>query len=327
MRKLNPLKRAVPIALFIVLGACRVDGEDNAASDDSANAVPTIVGTPDTKAVVGQTYEFAPEATDPDEDVLTFAIENRPGWASFSPSTGRLSGRPPASAAARVYGDIRISVSDSKAVAELPAYDLEVEADPSANTPPTISGSPATTATVGNSYAFTPEAVDPDGQVLSFSVDNLPSWAGFDTLDRGALGYAGGSDVGTFDGIVISVSDGAASSSLPAFDIIGVSGRAAAAGQPRAGHQRVTGIGGDRRRCLLVPARRLRPRRSGALLPHQRQARLGKFQCIDGAALRHARVRRCRHACGYRDLGVGWHRDAHRCLPSRSPSWPRTVPR
>ena len=90
------MKRAVPIALFIVLGACRGDGEDNAASDDSANAVPTIVGTPDTKAVVGQTYEFAPEAADPDEDVLTFAIENRPGWASFSPSTGRLSGRPPA---------------------------------------------------------------------------------------------------------------------------------------------------------------------------------------------------------------------------------------
>jgi len=50
---LNPLKRAVPIALFIVLGACRLDGEDNGASDESANAVPTIVGTPDTKAVVG----------------------------------------------------------------------------------------------------------------------------------------------------------------------------------------------------------------------------------------------------------------------------------
>ena len=309
MRKLNPLKRAVPIALFIVLGACRLDGEDNAASDDSANAVPTIVGTPDTKAVVGQTYEFAPEATDPDEDVLTFEIDNRPGWASFSPSTGRLSGRPPASAAARVYGDIRISVSDSKAVAELPAYDLEVEADPSANTAPTISGSPATTVTVGNSYAFTPEAVDPDGQVLSFSVDNLPSWAGFDTLDRGALGYAGGSrrrhvrrdrDLGV----------GRCSIELaPCLRHLGVSGRAAAAGQPRPGHQRVAGIGGDRRRFLFVPTGRLGPRRSGTLLPHKRQARLGKFQCIDRAALRHARVRRCRHACGYRDLGVGWRRD------------------
>ena len=219
MRNLDSLKRVLPIVLLAVLGACR---EDDAATDsavDTANTVPTIAGTPETKAVVGQTYDFAPDATDPDQDVLTFAIENRPGWASFSPSTGRLTGRPPASAAARVYSDIQISVSDSKAVAELPAYDLEVEADPSANTPPTISGSPATTGTVGNSYAFTPEAEDPDGQVLSFSVDNLPSWASFDTLTGELSGTPVESDVGTFAGIVISVSDGAASSSLPAFDI------------------------------------------------------------------------------------------------------------
>jgi len=217
LRNLIALKRALPIALLVVLGAC---GEDDGNSDSAAtNAVPTIAGTPDTKAVVGQTYEFAPEAADPDEDVLTFAIENRPGWASFSPSTGRLSGRPPASAAARLYADIRISVSDSKAVAELPAYDLAVEADSSANTPPTISGSPATTGTVGNSYAFTPEAADPDGQVLSFSVDNLPSWASFDTLTGELSGAPAEGDIGTFAGIAISVSDGAASSSLPAFDI------------------------------------------------------------------------------------------------------------
>ena len=239
MRKLNPLKRAVPIALVIVLGACRGDGEDNTASDDSANAVPTIVGTPVTKAVVGQTYEFAPEATDPDEDVLTFAIENRPGWASFSPSTGRLSGRPPATAASRVYAEIRISVSDSKAVAELPAYNLEVEADPSANTPPTISGTPAATAIVGNSYAFTPEAVDPDGQVLSFSIDNLPGWASFDTLTGELSGSPGDNDVGTFAGIVISVSDGAASNSLPAFDIT------VSAGEPPPADNRAPVISGS----------------------------------------------------------------------------------
>jgi len=239
LRKLNPLKRAVPIALFIVLGACRGDGEDNAASDDSANAVPTIVGTPVTKAVVGQTYEFAPEAADPDEDVLTFAIENRPGWASFSPSTGRLSGRPPATAASRVYAEIRISVSDSKAVAELPAYNLEVEADPSANTPPTISGTPAATAIVGNSYAFTPEAADPDGQVLSFSIDNLPGWASFDTLTGELSGSPGDNDVGTFAGIVISVSDGAASNSLPAFDIT------VSAGEPPPADNRAPVISGS----------------------------------------------------------------------------------
>ncbi len=132
MVNLHLLKATLPIALLVVLGACGDDNETSggADSDGTSNSAPVIVGTPATKAVAGVTYEFVPDAADADEDVLTFAIENRPDWATFSPTTGRLSGRPPASAAARVYADILISVSDSKAVAELPAYDLEVEADP-----------------------------------------------------------------------------------------------------------------------------------------------------------------------------------------------------
>ena len=216
MRNVSVLKRALPIALLVVLGACR---DEDAADNGDSNAIPTIAGIPDTTAMVGQDYEFAPDAADPDDDVLTFTIQNRPGWASFSPSTGRLSGRPPASAAARTYADIRIRVSDSKALAELPSFNLEVESDPSANTAPTISGLPATTTIVGNSYAFAPEATDPDGQVLSFSIDNLPVWASFDSLTGELSGTPGDGDVGTYTGIVITVSDGTQSSSLPSFDI------------------------------------------------------------------------------------------------------------
>ena len=135
---LQPLKATLPIALLVVLGAC---GDDKADSDGASNSAPVIAGTPATKAVAGVTYEFVPEAADADEDVLTFAIENRPDWATFSPTTGRLSGRPPASAAARVYADILISVSDSKAIAQLPAYDLEVESDPDFDNVLEISGS------------------------------------------------------------------------------------------------------------------------------------------------------------------------------------------
>ena len=139
---LHLLKATLPIALLVVLGACRDDNETSggADSDGTSNSAPVIVGTPATKAVAGVTYEFVPDAADADEDVLTFAIENRPDWATFSPTTGRLSGRPPASAAARVYADILISVSDSKAVADLPAYDLEVEDDPDFADVPEISG-------------------------------------------------------------------------------------------------------------------------------------------------------------------------------------------
>jgi hypothetical protein len=139
---LHLLKATLPITLLVVLGACRDDNETSGGSDSdgTSNSAPVIMGTPATKAVAGVTYEFVPDAADADEDVLTFAIENRPDWATFSPTTGRLSGRPPASAAARVYANILISVSDSKAVAALPAYDLEVEGDPDFANVPEISG-------------------------------------------------------------------------------------------------------------------------------------------------------------------------------------------
>jgi Putative Ig domain len=204
-----------------VLGACRDDDRDLAFGSDLTNSAPVIAGTPETRVVVGATYEFIPEATDTDGDILTFSIANRPGWAAFSPSTGRLSGRPPASVATQVYENIRISVSDGGSVAELPAYDLEVasESDAEANTPPSITGSPATTATVGNSYSFMPDTVDPDGDTLSFGVANRPSWAAFDTSTGQLSGAPAESDVGVYTGIVIAVSDGVSSRSLAAFDI------------------------------------------------------------------------------------------------------------
>jgi hypothetical protein len=121
------MRRARPIALLVVLGACGEDDGSGAAPDpdNTTNTVPTIAGTPDTEATAGQTYEFAPQAEDPDEDVLTFAIENRPGWASFSPSTGRLSGTPTTGNVGS-YGNITISVSDGKATRSLPTFSISV---------------------------------------------------------------------------------------------------------------------------------------------------------------------------------------------------------
>lgn len=46
-----------------------------------------------------------------------------------------------------------------------------------ANRAPTISGKPATSATVGKSYTFQPTARDPDGDKLTYSISNKPAWA------------------------------------------------------------------------------------------------------------------------------------------------------
>jgi hypothetical protein len=183
------------------------------------NSAPQIVGAPPSTATIGQMYRFTPSATDADGDVLTFRIENRPDWATFSPSTGRLEGTPP-STAQTVYQRILISVTDSKAFSELPAFDLTVQGGGAgANAAPTISGTPTASVIAGNAFEFTPQAVDPEGQPLTFTVTGRPSWATFDSATGRLSGTPGNSDVGTSSGIVITVSDGAASASLPGFTI------------------------------------------------------------------------------------------------------------
>lgn len=180
------------------------------------NRAPTISGTPGTNATVGTAYSFQPTASDADGQTLGFTIQNRPSWATFTTATGRLSGTPTATG---TFGNIIISVSDGTATASLPAFTITVGggSPPPSNSPPTISGSPATSVNVGSSYSFTPTASDPEGATLAFSIQNRPSWATFSTTTGRLSGTP--TAAGTTSSIVISVSDGTTSVALPAFSI------------------------------------------------------------------------------------------------------------
>ncbi len=75
-----------------------------------------------------------------------------------------------------------------------------------------------TTATVGTVYSFTPTASDADGDALTFSASNVPNWATFNTATHVLSGTP--TAAGTFSNVVISVSDGATTVSLPVFSIV-----------------------------------------------------------------------------------------------------------
>jgi Putative Ig domain len=67
--------------------------------------------------------------------------------------------------------------------------------------------------------SFKPAVSDADGDALSFQIKNKPSWATFSTVNGQLTGKPAASNVGTFANIVISVSDGKATTSLPPFSI------------------------------------------------------------------------------------------------------------
>jgi hypothetical protein len=125
--------------------------------------------------------------------------------------TGRLSGTP---TAAGTFSNIIISVSDGSLTASLPAFAINVSA-----TAPSISGSPATTVNAGSAYNFQPTASDPNGDALTFSIQNSPSWATFSTSTGRLSGTPTSANAGSFSNIIISVSDGTNRVSLPAFSI------------------------------------------------------------------------------------------------------------
>lgn len=89
------------------------------------NRAPVIAGSPPAEIRIGDGYSFAPTASDPDGDLLTFSVQNLPAWASFNEQTGVLSGTPNEGHQG-TYSNIRISVTDGAATANLAPFSIDV---------------------------------------------------------------------------------------------------------------------------------------------------------------------------------------------------------
>jgi hypothetical protein len=94
-------------------------------SPTTGNRAPVISGTPVTTAKVGASYSFQPSASDADGDRLTFQVKSKPGWATFSNSTGRLSGTPPTGSTGTFTG-VQIIVNDGKTSTSMDPFAISV---------------------------------------------------------------------------------------------------------------------------------------------------------------------------------------------------------
>ena len=92
-------------------------------------------------------------------------------------------------------------------------------APPPPSAPPSIAGTPPKAVAVGERYAFTPSASDPEGDRLTFSIAQKPGWLKFNTAKGTLIGTPSAADVGTYRGIAVTVSDGRNTTALPLFDI------------------------------------------------------------------------------------------------------------
>ncbi len=224
---MNPKLRVGPIGPLLLisfaLAGCLSNGSESppetqrVSPDNDSNSRPTISGSPPSTVEMGAVYSFTPIAADSDGDELTFEIRNRPTWATFDSTTGRLSGVP-ALGDLGEHAGIVISVSDGKSSSALQEFSVTVMQSVS-NSRPTISGDPPQQAVINAQYSFTPTASDPDGDNLRFSIENQPSWLSFNDSTGTLSGSPSLADVGSYDGIRITVSDGELEDSLGPFSI------------------------------------------------------------------------------------------------------------
>lgn len=179
----------------------------------NTNDAPSISGTPATSVNEDSAYSFTPTASDIDEEAgvpqtLTFSVTPDPAtnWYSFNTTTGALTGTPTNDDIGTI-SNIQISVSDGTATTNLPSFSITVV---NTNDPPTITGTPAVLVDEDAAYSFTPTASDedPGNTTFTYFIANKPSWANFSTTDGSLTGTPVNEDVGAYEDISISVSDG-----------------------------------------------------------------------------------------------------------------------
>ena len=120
-------------AVAVLATGCGGAGGGAATSETPASLPPNISGTPPTQAQAGTAYSFTPVASDPSGKALSFDVQNKPSWATFSTATGQLSGTP-ASSDVGTDSNIVISASNGSAHAALAAFSISVAAAPTIGT-------------------------------------------------------------------------------------------------------------------------------------------------------------------------------------------------
>ncbi|WP_049629128.1 tandem-95 repeat protein [Cellvibrio sp. pealriver] len=178
---------------------------------DSTNVTMSEDGTP-------QSFALSLSATDANGDTLTWSLISAPaqGTANASGSGGSIS--PSYSPRADYNGNdsFVVQVSDG---ALTDTIRVNITITP-INDAPVITGTPATRVSEDSPYTFTPGASDVDtGDLLGFTIANKPAWALFDPATGRLSGTPTNADVGVYNAIQISVTDGVASTALPAFNL------------------------------------------------------------------------------------------------------------
>ncbi len=172
------------------------------------NTAPSILSTPTSPSFVGEEYQYAVIASDPENDPLTYSVT--PALAGLAIDNNGLLTWTPTADQLGLY-QIVVRVEDGRAWATQ-TYTLEVvetqtpDENGNTNAAPEITSTPRTQAVADVEYQYQVTAIDADGDALIYEAMTLPDNATFTT--DGLLTWTPTQAQVGIEDIVLSVSDG-----------------------------------------------------------------------------------------------------------------------
>ncbi|WP_292349663.1 putative Ig domain-containing protein [Methanoregula sp. PtaU1.Bin006] len=165
------------------------------------NRPPVIQEIGNKTVIAGRLLEFTITAQDPDNDSLSYSVQNLPANATFNSVTHTFSWIPGTNQAGNVFAPV-FTVSDSNL-----SVSRTVFITVSLNRPPAIESISPVNCTGGTPLNFTVTASDPDGDSLNYSAENLPYGAAFNTSIMAFSWIPNERQIGSYN-ITFKVSDG-----------------------------------------------------------------------------------------------------------------------
>jgi IgGFc binding protein/Putative Ig domain/FG-GAP-like repeat len=144
----------------------------------TASNVPQIVSTPPVLGVVGELYLYLPNVVNPLAATIVFTLPQSPPGMTINPATGELRWTPTAGQTG--LAEVTLQVSDQLGDIVVQRFAINVAAL-APNQPPVFDSMPPRFGTEGIQLVYPPAAHDPEGQPLSFALDEGPAGATFST--------------------------------------------------------------------------------------------------------------------------------------------------
>jgi len=164
----------------------------------SSNQAPALFAISNQTVSLGDTLSFTATATDFDGNNLTFSLGNPLSGASIDATSGEFTWTPGTTGTFNLT--IKVTDDGIPPLSDEETISITVSAPPAPNQAPALDSIGNQSVTLGDTLSVTASASDPDGNNLTFSLENAPTGACIDA-NSGVLTWTADT-TGTFNATV-----------------------------------------------------------------------------------------------------------------------------